>query len=191
MIDAYADDLAAGKLDGRYTPAEVGSWIQGMTDAATGPLESLRAVADPSPQLRRALIDLEIQHRLGRYFAAKFRSAADYAVYRTSRNVASLRQAVAHSQAALRAYAEILPIVDGIYQIDLRFGPERNEHGHWADRLPALEQDVISMEAELAAAAADSDRSKGGRGKRWSIRSARHSPGSGTSRRRRTPAART
>ncbi len=156
VIDGYADDLAAGKLDGRYTPVEVGAWLEGMTEAATGPLESLRAVADPTPQLRRALIDLEIQHRLGRYFAAKFRAAADYAVYRTSRNVASLRQAVEHNRAALRAYAEILPIVDGIYQIDLRFGPERNEHGHWADRLPALEQDVISMEAELAAAAADS-----------------------------------
>lgn len=150
VIDQYADDLAAGRLDGRYTPVEVAAWIEGMTDAATGPLESLRAVADPSPQLRRALIDMEIQHRLGRYFAAKFRSAADYAAYRRTENVASLRRAVEHHRAALQAYREILPIVDGVYQIDLRFGPERNEHGHWADRIPALEQDVASMEAELA-----------------------------------------
>lgn len=123
-----------------------------MTDAADGPLESRRAVADPSPRLRRALVDLEIQHRLGRYFAGKFRSAADYAVWRRTGNVGSLRRAVDQHRSALRAYAEIVPIVDGIYTIDLRLGPERNEHGHWADRLPALEQDVISMEAELAEA---------------------------------------
>ncbi|GAB3765142.1 hypothetical protein [Microlunatus parietis] len=152
VIDQYADDLAAGRLDGRHTPAEVAGWLDGMTDAAAGPLESLRSVADPSPQLRRALVDLEVQHRLGRYFAGKFRSAADYAVWRRTGNVGSLRRAVDQHRAALRAYAEILPIVDGVYTIDLRFGPERNEHGHWADRLPALEQDVISMEAELAEA---------------------------------------
>ncbi|HLT59665.1 MAG TPA: hypothetical protein VK020_00640, partial [Microlunatus sp.] len=157
VINQYAADLAAGKLDGRYTPVEVAEWIQGMTDAATGPLESLRAVPDPSPQLRRTLVDLEVQHCLGRYFAAKFRAAADYAVYRETRSVASLRRAVEQHQAALAAYRDILPVVDGIYQIDLRFGPERNEHGHWADRVPALEQDVIAMENELAAALAGSE----------------------------------
>ena len=40
-------------------------------------------------------------------------------------------------------------IVDGVYQPDLRFGIEASEHGHWADRVPAMDADLAALAEEL------------------------------------------
>lgn len=150
IIDEYAKDLVAGTVGARYTPWEVADWLEGFTTAAEADLDLLRSVSDPDAQLKRTLIDLEVVSCLGRFFAAKFRSATEYGVYKQSGSRAALRSAVAENRKARDAFADILGHVEGVYQPDLKFGIGGSEHGHWADRLPAIEADVVAMEAELA-----------------------------------------
>ncbi|SDS65033.1 hypothetical protein [Microlunatus soli] len=156
IINEWADDVIAGRLDGRYTPVEVADWLQRFVDEAAAGAAELSAATDASPQLRRTAIDVEVLLRLGRFFAAKFRSAADYALWQRTGDRSRLSRAYDQSKIARDVWAEIGDLVEGVYQANLRFGPERSEHGSWTDRRPALEADVDAMGNELRAAAEDS-----------------------------------
>lgn len=149
-INEYAKDLVEGTVGARYTPWEVAHWIEGFTADAEEHLTALRLVTRSHAQFRRTLIDLEVLSCLGRFFAAKFRSATQYGVYQQSGSEAALRSAVAENRTARDSFTAILDRVEGVYQDDLKFGDGGSEHGHWADRLPAIEQDLRAMEAELA-----------------------------------------
>jgi hypothetical protein len=140
-----------GTVGARYTPWEVAQWLEGFTSEAEQHLAALRSVSGADAQFRRTLIDLEVLSCLGRFFAAKFRSATQYGVYKQNGSREALHSAVAENVQARDAYAAILGHVEGVYQPDLKFGDGESEHGHWANRLPAIEQDVQAMEAELAA----------------------------------------
>jgi len=149
IINEWADDVIAGRLDGRYTPLEVADWIQRFVDEAADGVAELSAVQQPSAQLRRTAVDAEILLRLGRFFAAKFRSAADYALWQRSKDRDLLARAYDQLKLACAVWTEIGDLVEGIYQANLRFGPERSEHGGWSDRRPGIEADVDAMWAEL------------------------------------------
>ncbi|WP_410785558.1 hypothetical protein [Kribbella sp. C-35] len=149
-IDEYVAARANGSVSAKYTPLEVAGWIEQLVADGQQALDRARQTADESdPQVRRVLIDLEILVRLGTFFAAKFRAAVDYSIYRTTQDVSALESALQRARAARDAYAEIPAIVDGVYQRDLRFGRETSEHGHWADRVPDMDTDLAALAAEL------------------------------------------
>ncbi|MBO0812624.1 MAG: hypothetical protein J2P23_11355 [Microlunatus sp.] len=156
VINEWATDALAGRLDGRYTPLEVADWIDGFVDQAAEHVDKLRSADDPSPQLRRTAIDAAILSGLGRFFASRFRSAADYAIYQQTEDRRRLESALAANRRARDAWIELVDASEGVYQANLRFGPERNEHGSWADRLPGIEADVDAMAAELRSRSDDS-----------------------------------
>ena len=149
IINDWATDALAGRLNGRYTPIEVADWIDGFVDQATDHAVVLRDAGQSDPQIRRTVVDVEVLIRLGRFFAAKFRSAADYALYQQTGNRARLEAALVHNTTARDSWSEINLLTEGVYQANLMFGRNRNEHGSWTDRLPAIEADVAAMTAEL------------------------------------------
>ncbi|WP_405069120.1 hypothetical protein OG558_04675 [Kribbella sp. NBC_01510] len=149
-IDEYVAALAGGELSAKYTPLEVAAWIEQLVTDGEQALDRAKQTANQSDaQVRRVLIDLEVLVRLGRFFAGKFRAAVDYSTYRTTGEVGSLESALRRYRTARDAYAEIPVIVDGVYQPDLRFGIEASEHGHWADRVPAIDADLAALAEEL------------------------------------------
>src|SRR5690606_3441308 len=60
--------------------------------------------------------------------------------------------AVAAYRKARDAWAEVVRVTNGVYRPDLTFGDLKSEHGHWADRLPAIEEDLASLERMYDAA---------------------------------------
>lgn len=148
-INEWARDALGGTTDGRYTPLEVAGWIEGIVEAARGHVASLRAIADPSPQLQRTAIDAVILSHLGSFFAARFRSAADYSLYQLTGSRPRLESALEHNRTARDNWIALVDTSEGVYQSNLRFGRGRGEHGSWADRLPGVEADVEAMTAEL------------------------------------------
>ncbi|GAB3918776.1 hypothetical protein GCM10027613_21380 [Microlunatus endophyticus] len=153
VINEWAADALAGRLDGRYTPLEVADWISGFVAEADEHVKILRSAPEPDPQLRRTAVDAVILSYLGSFFAARFRSAADYAIYQQTGDRTRLESALVANREARDAWIELIDASEGIYQSNLRFGPERNEHGNWADRLTAIEADVDAMARELKACA--------------------------------------
>ncbi|WP_020577999.1 hypothetical protein [Actinopolymorpha alba] len=152
-IDEYADDLLAGRRDGRYSPVEVAGWLDRLAENAERNLAGAVArVADSqAPEFRRLAVDVAAQAGLGRFFAGKFRAGLAYALYERTQDRRYLDDAVAAYRSARDAFAAVVEVTTGVYRADLTFGDLRSEHGHWADRLPAIEADLADLERRYAA----------------------------------------
>jgi hypothetical protein len=156
-IDEYADDAIAGRRDGRYTPLDVAQWLDGLADEAERNLATATSqAADPeAPTFRRLAVDVKVQAGLGRFFAGKSRAGVAYSLYERTRDARHLEDAVAAYRQAREAWAGIVEETREVYRPDLTFGDLRSEHGHWADRLPAIEEDLATLEQRCETAKAE------------------------------------
>ncbi len=155
--DEHATHLVDGSRDGRYTPSDVAGWLEALAAEADSELSvAMSAVTDPKgADFRRWAADVSAQAELGRFFAGKFRAAVGYALWRLTTDPRQLQEAVAQHRAAVDAFRAVVAVTQ-VYRDDLTFGHRLAEHGHWADRLPAIEKDLANLE-ELADRAAPSE----------------------------------
>jgi hypothetical protein len=72
-------------------------------------------------------------------------------LYERTRDPCDLRDAVSAYRAARDAWAGVVEQTKDVYRPDLTFGDLRSEHGHWADRLPAIEEDLANLERQYDA----------------------------------------
>ena len=154
-VEGYVEELVCGRHSGRYSPAEVASWLDDLAASATTHLATAEELSDrrQPPAFRRWSIDIRIEAGLGRFFAAKLRAAIGYALFTRSGDGAVLGQALVQYRAARAAWADIVALTRAVYKPDLTFGPEAQLRGHWADRLEAIDGDLRDMEAVLDKAA--------------------------------------
>lgn len=149
-VAEYADAVLANALGGKYTPLEVALWLE--TLAADGEDAIVLATASSPnvrPQTERAVIDLRIIVRLGRFFAGKFRAAVQYALHRRTGDSSFLQASVTLLGAAHDQYAGILEHATGVYHDDIAFGVGLSDRGSWADRLPSMKRDLEALKAQL------------------------------------------
>ncbi len=150
-IDAFADEVVEGRRSGKYTPLEVAQWLDGLAECADQHLAAATArAADGDAQFRRASLDITVQSRLATFYAEKTRAGLAYALHLRTRSAAHLHDAVGHYTRARDAFAAVVDLTTGTYAPDLAFGDRISERGHWADRLPAIEDDLAELREELA-----------------------------------------
>ncbi len=109
---------------------------------------------------RRVAIDVAALAGIGRFFAGKFSAALAHALYERTGQLAHLDRALAQLRGARDALAGVAEVT-GVYHHDLAFGHRLSEHGHWADRIPAVDADLEAMVSLRAGASADPDLTKG------------------------------
>jgi hypothetical protein len=152
-IDDHADDLVAGRRSGRYGPLDTAQWLERLADDAER--ELARATADSpdakAPAFRRMAVDVAAQLGLARFFAGRNRAGLSRALFVRTGDVQHLADAVDAYERARDAYAAVADVT-GVYRDDVAFGTRRTEHGHWADRLPAIDADLEALRGELTAA---------------------------------------
>jgi hypothetical protein len=150
-FNEFVDTLIEGKVSGRYSPADVANWLEGFVKVSKEQLSLAKArVPDTQdPSFRRVFIDVKIHNGLGMFFAQKFRAAIAYGLYEEKNDLESLRDAVYFYRAARQAWVDIIKYTKGIYVDKLGFGHRPHIRGHWADRLPAIDQDLTYMEKQL------------------------------------------
>jgi hypothetical protein len=142
-IDDYAADLLAEKPSLKYSPLEVGAWLDALAAEAAKQLEQGSAP-------RRWAADIQIQAGIGRFFAAKFRSGVLWAVYERTADRPALEEALKQYRAARTAWAAFAEPAKAIYRADIPFGYEYQQRGHWADRLVQIDEDIVKMEQHLS-----------------------------------------
>ncbi len=155
-VDDYADDMVAGRRDGRYGPDELADWFDTLAFDAERDLAAAReATTDPKdPVFRRLDVDVTAQAGLGHFFAGKYRAGLAYALYVRTQETHHLREALNAYRDARAAWVGIIAATDHVYRDDLTFGHLLTEHGHWKDRLPAIDTDLAAMERVLQEAPA-------------------------------------
>ncbi len=149
----YAAELTGAPRSGRYSPADVARWLDAFAATAESQIQQARAQS-PHPaaaSFRRLHIDVAVQSGLGRFFAAKMRSAIAWSLYQKQGRIEDLRAALYYARAARDAWTAIVRVTKGVYLDDLTFGAPPHRRGSWSDRLPSIQQDVSPLEQLLAA----------------------------------------
>jgi hypothetical protein len=150
-LDEFADELITGERSGKYSPAWVAGQLDNAAESAAALLRKAKSKTRDarSAEFRRLAADVAIQAGLGRFFAAKFRAGALYALYARGGHRAALEEALKANRAARAAWVELADAAKDVYRHDITFGPEYFQRGHWLDRLPAMEADIADMEKLL------------------------------------------
>jgi hypothetical protein len=86
--------------------------------------------------------DIAIQAGLGRFFAARFRSGVLYRIYQKTDDRAALEASLDQYRKARNAWAAFANLAKGVYMSDVTVGELPQLHGHWLDRLPAINRDI-------------------------------------------------
>jgi hypothetical protein len=150
-VDEFAEELLKGEGSGKYSPAWVARQLdEGARQAMVQLHEAKSKVRDArSTELRRLAVDVVIQAGLGRFFAAKFRAGVLYAIYERTGHRPALAAAVQAQRAARKAWADLAEQAREPYVPDITYGYDYFMHGHWLDRLPAMDDDIADMEKLL------------------------------------------
>ena len=147
-INDYADDLLKGERSGKYSPIEVAQWLESESHAARALLNQAVTMAGPkpSPAAQRLAIDVAIEAGIGAFFATKFRAAVLYRIHERTGDRRALDEALSAYRAARAVWSRIAEDARGIYVPDLTVGELAWLRGNWADRLPAIDDDIADME---------------------------------------------
>jgi hypothetical protein len=147
-INDFADELLKGECTGKYSPIEVAQWIETYASEAAKSLAQAEALvkAKNRPEYRRLAADVGIQVGLGRFFGAKFRSAALYRIYERTGNSTALDESIKAYKTARASWTELAALAKPVYMSDITVGEHPQLRGHWLDRLPAIDADIALME---------------------------------------------
>ena len=154
QINDFVAALLKGNPSGKYSPLEVAGWLEGFADAADNNLYAakIRSPDLRAPEFRRMAVDVAIQSRLGRFFASQLRSGTLYALYEQTGDTTALEKALDAYRRARAHWADAANQAEGVYLADITYGSEANLRGGWADRMPAIDDDIHDMENRLAQA---------------------------------------
>ncbi len=146
-INDFADELLKGECSGKYSPIEVAQWIEDYASQAVKGLAQAEALvaAKNRPEYRRIAEDVAIQAGLGQFFGAKFRSGALYRIYERTGNRTALDESLKAYRAARTSWAELANRAKSVYMSDITVGENPQLRGHWIDRLPAIDADIVLM----------------------------------------------
>ena len=157
--DFVDEQVEAQQRSGKYSPIEVAQWLEQLATTATHHLMAATSHRKPDrdPEFRRIATDVRIHTGLGRFFAAKLRSATLYSLHARSGNRAALEKALQEYRRAREIWSQFANESGVVYVPDVTVGPLPHQRGHWLDRLPAIDTDIAEMTRQLAAAQDDTE----------------------------------
>jgi hypothetical protein len=150
-INDFAGELLKRERSGKYSPVEYAQWIEDYAEAAAKHLAQAesKSAGKQRPEFRRMAIDVAIQVGIGRFFGAKFRTGILYAIFEQSGDRTALELSLNMYQKARSYWVEFANQARDIYKSDITVGEMDVQHGHWLDRLPAIDEDIAFMAKKL------------------------------------------
>jgi hypothetical protein len=152
-IDQHAADLLSGAADPRYSPAEVITWLEAMVEDSTQALNAARAADNrrtASATFRQIEEDILILNGLGLYYANLFRAALCYSVHARTGDPQVAEASLNAYRKARNSWAAMAQRASKVYESDISYGEIPIRRGHWSDRLPSIEQDLVALEQHFA-----------------------------------------
>ncbi len=137
-IAEYAEELLGGERSGKYSPLDVSVWLENAANAAEKNVGGLGIATD-----------LSIQAGIGHFFGWKILSALFWAIYEKSGDAAAGEEALKAYRKAREAWAALAAAAKPVYEADITYGPQPHLRGNWADRLPAIDEDIADMQRRI------------------------------------------
>jgi len=149
-----ARDRLEGRTSAQIHPLESSAWFARTSSEVLSLVEAAEARAESArnPEFAATVVDLRILAYLARYHARRCQAGFCYALYEGSRDLYMLEDALAHEEAAIEAWAQLVDAAGDAYAHDLPMGLARaGLTGHWRDELAALRQGLKALREERAA----------------------------------------
>lgn len=149
-IDEHVEELLSGERSGRYSPEDAAGWLERLALAAEEEIAVAKESGGTAPgvQFCRLAVDVAAQAGIARFFTGKLRAGIQYTLFRRTKDAEFLATAIGLYEGAREAFASVVAVTSGVYQRDLAFGNRMSEHGHWADRLAAIDEDLEALRHE-------------------------------------------
>jgi hypothetical protein len=139
--------LHEGRALAKYGPLDVARWLNALAEESDAGTRMAEAARDARrPEVVRMLVDARMQARLGRFFAARLRSACAFELYLLTGLRDAYLDAADDYRRARDAWHAVVQAAEGVYQDDLSYGPQPWLRGHWRDRLGAIDRDIEDLE---------------------------------------------
>lgn len=151
-IDEYAHDVCAAHVaQGKYTPQQYASWLDGLGADVLRMVEAIRN-GELSAEARAACIDMEMTAHLALYHAHKIRCAYALACWRETSEASYLPECRDACRDAMAEWRALSKLGDEAYYHDLDFSSagSTTRRGTWSDLTVELERDQASIAAILA-----------------------------------------
>jgi hypothetical protein len=149
-----AERRIAGGGSGKIRPQATSAWFEATAARVLELVDQAQALIDDHAGLEFAAVsaDLRILAHLARYHARRIPAALHWLWFRHSGDRYELNDAIAHEEAAIGAWRDLVAAADDVYHHDLRMGRvDAGLGGHWRDELAALERGLAALRAEGAA----------------------------------------
>jgi hypothetical protein len=146
-INDFAAELIKNERSGKYSPIEAAQWLEDYADAAAKhlALAETHTKGKERPEFRRISVDVAIIVGLGRFFAAKFRSAVLFGIFEQSSDPSALVESLNYYKKARGIWSGLANLASDVYKPDITIGENPVIRGHWLDRLPAIDLDIAFM----------------------------------------------
>jgi hypothetical protein len=144
-MEEHATDLLSGNPNPKYSPVEVAQWMEDLAEATDTAIDEARTQAGAkahTPAFRRIEEDVLIQIGMGRFFAAKMRSAVLMAIFDQSGEAHAGALALDQFRVAREMWSAMAAQAATIYRADISYGSVAMRRGHWSDRLAAIDRDL-------------------------------------------------
>jgi hypothetical protein len=154
-IDSYTQILLSNSITPHYHPLEVAQWIDEMVSQSSSALAKARkstAGRMSSPEFRRAGEDVLILNGIGSYFASLFRTALCYSLFQSTGDKQIAVECLKFYRSALEAWRVMSAQAKLVYAADVSYGSIPIRRGHWIDRVPEIEKDIVALERYFAIA---------------------------------------
>jgi hypothetical protein len=150
-ITEFVTEELGARQSPKYSPLVVAGWLDGFTSASSKSLEQFRKASSrkTSPEFRRWEEDTLIQIALGRFFRAKLQSGVAFEVFLQTGDSEAGRVALTKYTEAREIWAAMAKRAAGVYKADIDYGEIPMRRGHWADRLPGIDNDLAAMQVAL------------------------------------------
>ncbi len=146
------DNAAKYQLEGKGSamiwPQESSRWFARISSEVLSLVEEARQRIgeNRNKEFDSTIVDLKILANLALYHSHRAKAGFSYALFKHSRDLNSLDDAIGHESEAIKAWEKIVEAAGDVYNNNLMMGRERSGlSGHWKDELVKLKQGLDKL----------------------------------------------
>jgi hypothetical protein len=147
-MDNAAQYQLEGKESARIWPQESSRWFARISRDVlnlAGQAEQ-RIGGNRNREFDSTIVDLRILANLALYHSRRAKAGFSYALFKHSKDLNALDDAIGHEAEAIKAWEKIVEAAGDVYNDNLMMGRERSGlSGHWKDELAKLKQGLDKL----------------------------------------------
>jgi hypothetical protein len=147
-MDNAAQYQLEAKESARIWPQESSRWFARISQEVLNLAEGAqqRIGGNRNKEFDSTIVDLKILANLALYHSRRAKAGFSYALFKHSKDLNALDDAIGHETEAIKAWEKIVEAAGDVYNDNLMMGRERSGlSGHWKDELGKLKQGLDKL----------------------------------------------